>query len=328
MLGSEEEFAGEGEIRWPPAEGFFGREANEIGIVVFLGDVSEYEMADAGIETFRIDKEFTYRMIGEMAGAGKHALFDDPGIGANLEHVEIVIGFEDQAIGLTKMDAHVIGEVAEIGADGDLGAIGTECESDRVRGIVRYCKGVNINVADGETLAGLDGFDAAKASAEGIRKDALECVHGGFGHVERSLPKTENLGKAIAVVGMFMGDEYRIEAIDFATDGREAGEGFAFAETSVDEDAGGWGFEQGEIARTAGGEDGDAKADGDAPGLGTKKYKTLKIMAERWWCVNAEGIGVVEKRAMYGRGRPLQGKSDGAGRSTHLTNRPVGHGRV
>ncbi len=222
-------------------------------------------MADAGIEAFGIGEKFTDRVVGEMAGAGEDALFNDPGIGADLEHVEIVIGFQDQAIGLTKMDADVIREVAQVGADGDFGAVGAEGEGNRVCGIVRNGKGVDVNIADGEALAGLDRFDAAKASAEGIRKDALKGFHGGFGDVERGFPEAEDLRKAVAVIGMFVGDEDGVETIEFATDGGEAGEGFAFAETGVNEDAGGLGFEQGEVARTTGGEDGDAKTDGDAP---------------------------------------------------------------
>ncbi len=257
-------------------------------------------MADAGIETFGVGEKFAYRVIGKMAGAGEDALFDDPGIGANLEHVEIVIGFEDEAIGLTKMDAHVIGEVAEIGADGDFCAVCAEGEGDRVCSIVRDGEGVDINVADGEALACLDGFDAAKASAEGIGEDTLQGVHGGFGDIERSFPKAEDLGEAVAMVGVFVSDQDGVEAIDFATDGGEAGEGFAFAEASVDENAGGLGFEQGEIARTAGREDGDAKTDGDAPGKMNQGNETLKIMAERWEGVNVEWIEVVEKTERSG----------------------------
>ena len=68
------------------------------------------------------------------------------------------------------------------------------------------------------------------------------------------------------MIGMFVGDEDGVEAIDFATDGGETGEGFALAEAGVNEDAGGFTFEQGEIARTAGSEDGNAQADENTPG--------------------------------------------------------------
>ena len=157
-MGGDQEFAGEGGFGGAAAEGFFGGEANEIGIVVFLGNMGEDEMADAGIEALGIGKEFADGVIRKMAGAGEDALFDDPGIRADLEHVEIVIGFEDEAVGLAEMDSDVIGQIAEIGADGDLGAVGAECESDRVGGIVGDGERVDVDVADRETLASLDGL--------------------------------------------------------------------------------------------------------------------------------------------------------------------------
>ena len=54
MLGGDQEFTGEGRFGRAAAKCFFGGEADEVGIIIFLGDVREDEMADAGIETFRI----------------------------------------------------------------------------------------------------------------------------------------------------------------------------------------------------------------------------------------------------------------------------------
>src|SRR5437899_11772818 len=124
-------------------------------------------MADAGIEAFGVGKEFTDRMIGEMAGAGEDALFDDPGIWADLKHVEIAVGFENEAIGLAEMDPDVVWQVAEIGADGDFGAVGAEGEADGVGGVVRVGESVDVNIRDGEALAGCDGYDAREAVAKG-----------------------------------------------------------------------------------------------------------------------------------------------------------------
>jgi hypothetical protein len=265
VLGGNEEFAGEGGFGRAAAQGLFGREEDEIGVVVFLRDMGEDEIAGSGVEAFGIGEEFADGEIGKMAGAGENALLDDPGIRADLEHVEIVIGFEDEAIGLAEMDLDEFGHVAEIGADGDLVAVGAEGEADGVGGIVRDGEGVDVDVTDGKALAGVDGFDAAEAFAKSVRKDALEGVHGGLGDVERGFPDAEHLGKAVAMVGVFVSDEDGVEVIDFAFDGGEAGKGFAFAEAGVNEDAGGVAFEQGDVARTAGGKDGNAKADEDAP---------------------------------------------------------------
>lgn len=99
MLESDEEFAGEGALGRAAAQGFFGGEADKIGIVVFLRNVGEDEIARNGVEAVGVAKIFTDGMIRKMAGAAEDALLDDPGIRADLEHVQIVIGFEDETIG-------------------------------------------------------------------------------------------------------------------------------------------------------------------------------------------------------------------------------------
>jgi hypothetical protein len=245
VLGGDEEFAGEGGFGGAAAEGFFGGKANEIWVVVFLRDVGEDEMADTGIEGLGIGKEFADGVIRKMAGAGEDALFDDPGIRADLEHVEIVIGFENEAVGLAEMDSDVIGQIAEIGADCNLGAVGAEGESDRVGGVVGDGERMDVDVADGEALPSLNRFDAAEALAKGVGQDALEGLHRGLGDVEWGFPEAEDLREAIAVVGVFVSDEDRVETVDIAPDGGEAGEGFAFSKAGVNEDACAWGFEQG-----------------------------------------------------------------------------------
>jgi hypothetical protein len=202
-------------------------------------------MADAGIEPLGIGEEFTDGVIGKVAGAGKDALLDDPGIGPDLEHVEVVIGFEDEAIGLAEMDSHVVWKVAKIRADGNFCAVGAEGESDGVGGVVRNRERVNVDVADSETLAGLNGLNATEPLAEGVGKDALERFHGGLGDVERRFPEAEDLREAVAMIGVLVGDEDCVEAIDVALDSGEAGEGFAFSKAGVNEDASGFRLEQG-----------------------------------------------------------------------------------
>jgi len=265
VLRGNEEFAREGGFAGAAAEGFFGRDTDKIRIVVFLRDVRHDQIASRGVETFWIGEEFADGEIGKMAGAGQNTLLDDPGVRADLKHVEIVIRFKDEAIGLAKMDFDEFRHIAKIGADGDLGAVGPESETDGVGGIVGDGESVDINIADGKTLAGLYGFNAAEAFAERIRENALESIHGGFGDIKGRLPETEDLRETIAMVGVLVSDENGVEAIEVALDGGEASQGFAFAKARVYQDAGAFGCEQGKVARTAGSEDGDAQTDGDTP---------------------------------------------------------------
>jgi hypothetical protein len=258
VLGSEKKFAGESGLRWATVESLFCGKKGEIGIVVLLRHVSEYEIAGVAIETIRIGKVFADGVIGKMAGAGKYALLDDPRIGANLEHIEVVVGFEDQTIGFAEVDFDKLGHVTEVGADGNLGAVSAKSETDGIDGIVRDGEGVDVDVADRKALAGLNGFDAAETLAEGFRENALEDAHGGFGNVKRALPETEDLREAIAMIGVLVSDEDGVEMIEVRFDGRETSKSFAFTEAGVYKDAGAFGFEQGKIARAAGRQNRDA----------------------------------------------------------------------
>ncbi len=162
-----------------------------------------------------------------------------------------MIRFQDQAVGPTKMDFDQLGHVAKIGNDSHLCAIRTEREPDGVRRIVRNGESVHINIADGEMLARLDTFDALEPLAKRFREDALHGVKRRFGDVERHFPQAEHLRQAVAVVGVFVGDEDAVDVVDGSFDCREARQRFALAESGVDEEAGAPGLEQCDVARAA-----------------------------------------------------------------------------
>jgi len=267
-------------------ESFFGGKQSEVGIIVLLRHVSENEIAGVTIEAIGIGEVFTDRVIGQVARAGEYALLDDPGIRANLKHVEVVIGFEDEAIGFAEVDFDELGHVAEIGADGDFGAVGAKGKADGINGIVRDGEGVDVDVADTKALARLNGFDAAKTFAESLGENALKNAHGGLGDEQRSFPETEDLRKTVAMIGVLVSDEDSVEMIEVAFDGGEAGKSFAFTEASVDKDAGAFGFEQGKIARAAGRQDGDAQTDERISRR--TKCETWEMMAERGKRVNVQ----------------------------------------
>ena len=94
-------------------------------------------------------------------------------------------------------------------------------------------------------MAGLNGLNATEALAEGVGKDALERFHGGLGDVERRFPEAEDLREAVAMIGVLVGDEDCVEAIDAALDSGETGESFALSKASVNEDARSFRLEQG-----------------------------------------------------------------------------------
>jgi hypothetical protein len=265
VLGSEEKFTGEGRFGWAAPQRLFGGKNSEIGIIVLLRHVRKDQIAGAGVEAVGIGEVLAYRMIGEMASARKDALLNDPWVGANLEHVEVMIGFKNEAIGFPEMNFDEFGHVAKVGTDGYLGAVGAKSKTDGIDGVVWNGERVHVDIADSEALAGLNGFDAPQPLSKGFRENALKCVHGGLGHVKRRLPQAQDLRESIAVIGVLVGDEDGIEMFEVTLDGGESSESFAFAEAGVYKDAGTFRFEQGEIARTAGRKNGDAQADWNCP---------------------------------------------------------------
>jgi len=84
MLGGEEQLTVEGAPGGAAAEGFFGGDANQIRVVIFLGDVGEDEVAGAGVKAVGIGEIFADGMIGEVTGAAEYALFHGPRVRANL----------------------------------------------------------------------------------------------------------------------------------------------------------------------------------------------------------------------------------------------------
>src|ERR1700739_2998633 len=163
------------------------------------------------------------------------------------------------------MYLYEFGHVTKIGADGHLAAIGAKREGNGIGGIVRNGERVHVDIANRKTLTRLDGFSPLQPLPESVRQDALQRVHGQPGNVERRLPEPEDLRQAVAVVGVFVGDQNRVETVDFFADSGKAGKSFALSKAGVNEDAGAVGFDQREIARTSGRKNGDAQADWSSP---------------------------------------------------------------
>lgn len=209
-------------------------------MVVVLAQVAEDQSAGAGVEDFA--DEVAGDFVGEVAHAAHDALFDAPGVGADFEHFEVVVGFEQQQVGALEVNADGLGHVAEVGGDGHFEALGAEGETDGVGGVVGDGEAIDVDVADGETGAGLEEFE-----------DGLEFAprDGGRGEAAAVDGDPEFLGdggEAGDVVGMLVGDEDGGEGFGVDVDGGEALEGFLAAEAGVDEDAGAVGRDEGGVA--------------------------------------------------------------------------------
>ncbi len=224
---------------------------NEVGIIVGLGDVGEDEKARASVKSVAIRQIFADDVIGKMAGAAHDALLDVPGIGADLEHFEVVIGFKDEAIGVAKVKLDELSEIAEVGDDGDFCAAGAKCVADGIGGIVRDGERRNFDIADGEAFTGANVLDAVDFFRGGFRKNAADFNASAFGEVSGGMEMSEKLRKAAGVIGVFMGNENAVETLGRLAEGGKAAESFFASQAGVNEERSAFGFQQRGVAGAA-----------------------------------------------------------------------------
>ena len=108
----------------------------------------------------------------------------------------------------------------------------------------------DLDVTNSETLTATNGLDASEALLEPIGQGTVKGIKSGLGDVKRRFPQAEHLRQAVAVIGVFVGDEDAVDVLDGSLNSRESGERFALAETGVNEEAGPLGLEQCNVART------------------------------------------------------------------------------
>ena len=258
-LRGDVKLAAKSEFYGAAIQGFGSRKMDEVGIVVRLRDVSEDEETGAGVKALGIGEKFADDVIRKMAGARHDALLDVPGIRADLQHFEIVIRLEDEAVTFAEMMLDEFGEVAEIGDDGEFRTVGAKGIGDGIGGVVRDGEGRDLDVADRETLARANVLDALDFFGDSGGKQADDFAMSRFREICRGAPVAEKLRKAAGMIGVLVRNQDGVEAIRFDAQRSEAAERFLAAKASVDEKARALGFEQRGIARTAGSEYGDSQ---------------------------------------------------------------------
>src|ERR1039458_7603553 len=152
--------------RHTAGDGLFGGEQGELGSVVLLREVAEDDVGCAAVVV--VGEEFGGGVVGEVADAGEGALLDRPGVGAVLEHLEVVVGFEQEHVDALEGPLDVGRHVPEVGGDGHADGLGTgrEDEAAGVGGVVGNGEGRNGDVADGEVGTGVEVLDGGQVGGD------------------------------------------------------------------------------------------------------------------------------------------------------------------
>src|ERR1041385_1345930 len=81
-----------------------------------------------------------YYIVRKMTVTAHDTLLYGPGVWADLQHFQIVVGFEHQNVRAAQMKFDGVRNIAEIGNDCDLDALRAETKSDRIDRVVRNRK--------------------------------------------------------------------------------------------------------------------------------------------------------------------------------------------
>ena len=175
--------------------------------------MGEHHVPRMPVERLRIGEEFADGVIGEMPGAAHDALLDVPRIGADLQHIEIVIGLEHQAVRIAQVNLYQLRQVAEVGHNRYLHTARAECESQRIDGVVRNRNRRHFNIAHNKSLPGADVFHAIQALVRSFRQDTQNFSVCRFSEIHSRAPLAQHLSQRTNMIGVFVGDNDAIEPI-------------------------------------------------------------------------------------------------------------------
>ena len=199
----------------------------EFGAVAFPAQVGEVKVAQVGGHDLRDGLGGSF--VREMAMAAKDALFEAPRTArAILQHLHIVVRFEDKDVRSARALNHQLGHVAEIGDEPEVTGGGVEQKTDRVLGVMRDGEGVHEHVGDFKARAGVE-----EPAIETGFEDVFKFVLGGAVAVNGDVEFLRDAGESLNVVGVFVGDENGGEIFRRAPDAGEALADLARAEPGV-----------------------------------------------------------------------------------------------
>ena len=126
----------------------------ELGLVTFAAEMGKVKMAQVGGHDLRGGLGGGF--VRKMAVTAKDALLETPrSADTILQHLHVVIGFEDEDICRTNALNDQFRHVTKVGDEGDVADSSADQKTDGVLGVVRDGKSVHQQVADFKARAGV-----------------------------------------------------------------------------------------------------------------------------------------------------------------------------
>ena len=196
-------------------EGFFGA-------VVVVAEMAEKHVGE--LRGPLLGHEPRGNFVVEMAVVGDDAGLEMVGVGPFAEHLEVVVTLDDHDVDLAHVEAHAVGDRAEVGGDGHArGAVGDE-EPAVVRAVVGDVEGRDGEVSDLEfEFLVYCAMVFADSAGDGVAPQ--QSVHGFGGAEDVHVAVVAEEGVDVAdVVAVVVGEE----------DSADLGHGYAVVPQGVD----------------------------------------------------------------------------------------------
>ena len=114
--------------------------------------------------------------VGNVAVAAEDALFERPRAARTvLQHLHVVVGFEDEDVRMANAFEDQLGDVTKVGGKADIACTGVEDESNWILRVVREGKSLDVHIADFKACAGFE-QPPVNFGFEGVR-----CLQGQVG---------------------------------------------------------------------------------------------------------------------------------------------------
>ena len=202
--------------------------------VAVAAEVAEDNMAQGG--SAGADGKIGGGAVGEMAGGGHDTLLDGKrSFGVSLEHLLVVIGFDEKTIDAGDVVDNGVVDVSEIGEDADGDGVAADGEANRIGSVVLDGKGGDFEGLQTEGAAG--GEEAPFGGGIAFVLPA-DFVRGEASGVNRTTERAEQDGQAAGVVAVLVGQQDGTDLGRVEARRVETLEGFFRAEPGIDQDGG------------------------------------------------------------------------------------------
>ena len=217
------------------------------GRVVLVGEMGETGPLEVSVASG--SEEVGGFEVGEVSARAFDSVFNGGRVGAAGEHAGVIVALDEDGVeGLD--EAIEAGEdVAEVGEDTEAVFSVVDDEGDAIGAVVCGGDGVDGDAIDGDGVAGAEVFDGMDVTKGIVGPGGAEGLGGGVhGEVELSIVDSG----AADMVGVVVGDDERVNAIDVAVEGTEAKGCLSAADAGVEEETDAHGFDVGGVAVRSG----------------------------------------------------------------------------